>query len=79
MKRGSLGEHQRSARVSQLVRVPVPEASRFAEPGEDVGEVVRVHRSADFAGEDQPVISARADRPPSSPPIAENDERGASP
>jgi hypothetical protein len=38
------------------VRMPVTQASPLAQPGEGVREVIRVHRRADLAGEDQPII-----------------------
>jgi hypothetical protein len=51
-----LGQHQRGTGVPQLVQMPVPEAGPPADPGEQVGDVVRVERCADLAREDQPVV-----------------------
>ena len=42
--------------MAQLMRMPVTQPRTLAQPDEGVREVVRVHRGADLAGEDQPVI-----------------------
>jgi hypothetical protein len=46
VQRRALSQHQRGARVTQLVRVPVTQARLLAQPGERVREVVRDASSA---------------------------------
>ncbi len=56
MQRRALGQHQRSARVTQLVGVPVAKPGIRAQLREVVREIIRVDRRTDVGSEDQTVI-----------------------
>ena len=56
VQRRALSQHQRCTGVPQLVRMPMTQPGRLAQPRECVREVVRVDGCASIASEDQAVI-----------------------